>query len=98
MAKSIVFHPLARQEVKEAARWYAQRSPTAANNFKVSLEEAVRRSAESDHLLPRFGTYRFLKLRKFPYLLFLQEKSDVLLMVVAVAHVRRRLGYWKRRK
>jgi plasmid stabilization system protein ParE len=95
--RSLEYLQEAVEEAEEAARWYAERSPTAAAAFTDLLDvaaEAVRQAPEAwppyDH-----GTRRFL-LRRFPYfLVYRVEPTRV--VIVAVAHAHRRPGYWKDR-
>jgi hypothetical protein len=44
------------------------------------------------------GTIRWRRTRRFPYLLFYEVVDSSLIRIYAVAHGRRRLGYWMRRK
>lgn len=84
-------------EAEDAARWYADRSPTAAAAFVDEPDRAmaaILRAPETwtpyDH-----GTRRFL-LQRFPYyLVYRTTRAQVI--VVAVAHAHRRPGYWKAR-
>jgi plasmid stabilization system protein ParE len=84
-------------EAEAAARWYAERSPSAALAFSDEIdiaEEAIVQSPEAwpahDH-----GTRRYL-LRRFPYSVVYRVESTRVLLV-AVAHAKRRPGYWKSR-
>jgi hypothetical protein len=38
-----------------------------------------------------------VRLRRFPYILYYHVVDDSLALVLAVAHARRRPGYWRRR-
>lgn len=92
------FHPAASDEVEAAHRWYAERSPIAASRFLEELDVAVDRIQSEPGAGPTYlhGTRCHL-LRHFPYLVvyWVTEQS---IQVVAVAHGRRRPGYWKSRK
>lgn len=84
-------------EAKEAARWYAQRSPTAAAGFVIELEAAAQAITEKPDTWPAYGqgTRRYL-LRRYPYSLIYRVET-ARLVIVAVAHAHRRPGYWKQR-
>ena len=84
-------------EAEEAARWYAQRSPTAAAGFAFELEAAAQAITETPNTWPAYdhGTRRFL-LRRYPYSL-IYRVDPTRLVIVAVAHAHRRPGYWKQR-
>jgi len=85
-------------EAEGAARWYAERSRTAAERFSTELDEAEAAILERPEAWPASGdgTRRYL-LRRFPFsVVYRIEESRIL--IVAVAHARRRPGYWKLRR
>ena len=95
--RNFEFHPEAIIEAKEAADWYAKRSLDAATNFKTALrraEDLILRSPET------WGHYfhgtRYFRLNRFPYGLVYIERSDRIIGL-AVAHFKRRPGYWRER-
>ena len=57
------------------------------------------RGCENPQAGPRFGTTRFhyVLVRRFPYVVFYSEGADAV-RIMAVAHGKRRPGYWKHRK
>ena len=95
---SVRFHPDAIAEAKAAYEWYAERNPAAANAFMAVLNDAVNRIPNSPERWPLHlhGTRKFL-LRRFPYSV-IYRLTDAAIQVVAVAHGRRRPGYWKTRR
>lgn len=98
MRRSAVrFHADARAEVLEAHRWYWERNESAGDAFLLQLELALDEIAEAPERWPPYlhGTRRFI-LRTFPYVIVYRRKRPGL-QVVAVAHVKRRPGYWSRR-
>jgi plasmid stabilization system protein ParE len=92
-------HPAARQELIDAADWYAaQAGQRVAHDFVADYDEAHSRLVEN----PRIGALgttqtRMLMLRRFPFVLVYRLVADHLL-IVAVAHRRRRPGYWRKRE
>ncbi len=90
-------HPEAEAEARDARLWYAQRDPAAAERFMKSLDHAVRMIEESPERWPIYlhGTRRFLT-RRYPFSVIYRVLADRVL-VVAVAHQRRRPGYWRSR-
>jgi len=83
-------------EAEAAARWNAARSPTAAARFSDALEEAEAAILERPEAWPMAdaGTRPYL-LQQVPLsAVYRVEESRVL--IVAIAHERRRPGYWKR--
>jgi plasmid stabilization system protein ParE len=93
----VSFHPEAVEEVETARRWYAERSPLAARAFLAELNLAVERVRETPERWPRYtkGVRRYV-LPRFPFTMIYRKKGEVV-EVVAVAHHRRKPGYWKSR-
>jgi plasmid stabilization system protein ParE len=95
MYPAIVFHRLAAREYRQARAWYRRRSPAAAERFREEVDRVVQRISEAPMQGAVFcGTIRWRRTRRFPYLLFYEVVDSSLIRVYAVAHGRRRLGYW----
>ena len=94
---TVEFHPLAADEAEAAERWYQERNQTAATRFRLELDRAVALIAERPEAAPPYvgNTRRFL-LRRFPFFV-VYRVHDGHIQVVAVAHGRRRPGYWVQR-
>jgi len=94
---SVVFHPDAVEEAQAARQWYAERSQPAADSFLTELDYGVEVISQAPQRWPLFkhGTRRYL-FRRFPFQL-VYRVVDNQIQVVAVAHGRRRPGYWKSR-
>ncbi len=94
---AVRFHPAAAQEVESAYDWYAARNPSAANGFREELRHAVDAVAENPRTWPRHGSRaRRYVFPRFPFtLVYRLRGNDV--EVIAVAHGRRRPGYWRSR-
>jgi plasmid stabilization system protein ParE len=95
---TVLFHRLASREYQRALSWYAQRSLGAARHFRDEVVRLIQR-IEQD---PKAGTlfrfpYRWLRVRRLPYLLYFGPFGAGDIMIYAVAHASRRLGYWLRR-
>ncbi len=88
----------ARGEIRDAARWYREHSPTVAQQFIAEILRALELIEEfpgAGSTIPYVDdpqTRRF-PIRTFPYQIVFVELDDIL-EVVAVAHDRRRPGYW----
>jgi plasmid stabilization system protein ParE len=91
------FHPAALEELRQARRWYEERSPVSALGLAQEIDRAVLQISEAPARYPRaeYGTRRFL-LARFPFTLFYRA-SESEIVVVAVAHQKRRPGYWASR-
>ena len=91
------FHPAAADEVDDAEAWYGARNPLAADAFRAELTRAVESVQNSPERWPLHvaGT-RCRHLRWFPFgLVYRIEVARIL--VIAVAHQRRKPGYWRER-
>ena len=95
--KPIRVHPEAQLEAEAAVEWYGQRTPHAAGRLVVELRSALERIQQSPNQFPKlaFQTRRMV-LGRFPYLVVFRE-TQTEIEIVAVAHGRRRPGYWRER-
>jgi plasmid stabilization system protein ParE len=93
----IDLHPAAITEARKAYRWYLARNFGAARRFKAAFEAALAQIAQSPDRWPAYlhGT-RYRPLRRFPFIVVYRQRADRL-QIIAVAHGRRKPGYWKRR-
>ena len=93
----VEFHPAAWREVEDAQAWYEQRSILAASAFLREFSSAVQRirEAPSRYAVAETGTRRIL-LDRVPFSIHYRIDSDIV-TVVAVAHQKRRPGYWSSR-
>jgi len=93
----VKLHPEARAELREARRWYYERSPLSATAFAHAVDYAVTKILEAPAQSPlaEHGTRKFI-LQRFPFNIFyLHRESEI--VIVAVAHQKRRPGYWAAR-
>jgi plasmid stabilization system protein ParE len=90
-------HPAAIAEGRAAAAWYRDRSESASLGFLAELDRAIERIQEAPERWPKYkhGTRRFL-LRRYPFSVVYRVQAEAL-EVIAIAHGRRRPGYWKDR-
>ena len=93
----LIIHPLARRDLRKATAWYAQRSPRAAVRLIRLVREAILEISFDpiQYAKSLFGT-RSCALRTFPYSI-VYYCDDFSVRIVAVAHAKRRPGYWRRR-
>ncbi|MBZ0116075.1 MAG: type II toxin-antitoxin system RelE/ParE family toxin [Sandaracinaceae bacterium] len=95
-------HPTAARELDAAAAWYEAQEPGLGAAFleayAVKLVQALERprSGSPYHAAGRRVEIRKFGLRRFPYTIFVAI-ADGDVTVVAVAHQRRRPGYWTKR-
>jgi plasmid stabilization system protein ParE len=96
-SRHIDIHPEAIAEAQAANQWYRERSDSAAEAYLAELDLAVESIAENPEMWPRYvhGTRRYI-FHRFPFYLVYRETVDGL-EIIAVAHGRRKPGYWKNR-
>jgi toxin ParE1/3/4 len=96
--KPAVYHSMATADLLAAAVYYEMQRPGLGMEFLNEVEEAERRIQRNPKWYPAYGRkgVRFCQVRRFPYLLYYRE-TDTCIRVFAVAHGRRRPGYWSRR-
>ena len=89
--------PAAEAEAREAFLWYFDRSPMAADAFRGELLDAIDGLTITARDWPEDedGT-RHYHLRHFPYTV-MYEVIGLHVTVLAIAHQRRRPGYWQDR-
>jgi len=85
----------AERDAREAARFYESVAPGQEVAFRASLQQGL----DSVRRHPSLGRVvdvglRAIVLDRFPFKVLYRVKADVI-VVVAVAHDRRRPGYWK---
>lgn len=96
-AKDVAFHPEAAAELLAAVRWYRERSRRAALHFVAVIRTGVDFIADGPARCPFIDTrHRRWVLPTFPYSLIFREQDNAV-QIVAVAHARRRPGYWRKR-
>lgn len=92
-----LFLPEAEQEFREAARYYEAEAPGVGAAFVAEALRAVRSIVENPHAAPAVGSgIRRTVLKHFPYNILYAFEPD-LIVIVAVAHQKRRPRYWRSR-
>jgi plasmid stabilization system protein ParE len=87
----------AEQDYAEALAWYAERSVRAAEGFEAEVDAALELIGADPLRFPRCDdTHRFCLLRRYPFQIIYRNASSGVL-VVAIAHAKRRPGYWEDR-
>ncbi len=97
---TIELHPEARAELQEAVDWYADRDIEVASAFLAAVDMALR-EVEAHPMRFRMRTEfgaRQRVVRRFPYSIFYEVSPDGVTFVLAVAHQRRKPGYWEARR
>ena len=90
-------HPDAESELNEALTFYFEESESAAHHFAHVVIAAFRMIAEQPTRWPKLNRrHRSYILERFPYsVVYTIEPTHV--EIVAVAHAKRKPGYWRHR-
>ena len=98
---SLEVHPEALQEAIDAKRWYAREGGAAlGEDFMDRVDALLDRLRDGTAILsatrhvPRALGVKRVRFARFPYSLFVALEPHDTVLVLAVAHHRRRPGYW----
>jgi plasmid stabilization system protein ParE len=82
---------------RNAFLWYLTRNGRAAERFEAAIEECVSAILESPQRWPEIepGIRRRFVFHRFPYAMVYRIVGDEI-QIVAVMHLHRRPGYWRR--
>jgi toxin ParE1/3/4 len=94
----IAFHTHAAEEMRAAAAYFEARERGLGDQFLDEVEEGLQRIRQFPRLWPIYdGEYRRYLLKRFPFgLIYRIDAAQI--FIVAVAHLRRRPGYWRSRE
>jgi plasmid stabilization system protein ParE len=92
------FHPEADAEFEEASLFYESRMAGLGRSLAAEIESTISLIREFPEAGSPVGTsHRRAVVARFPYSVVYRQYPDFI-VVVAVAHQRRRPGYWRRRR
>jgi plasmid stabilization system protein ParE len=92
------FHPDADAGLEEASLFYESRMVGLGKSFSAEVERTISLIREfPDAGSPVGARRRRVLVDRFPYSVVYRRDLDSL-VIVAIAHQRRRPGYWRRRK
>jgi toxin ParE1/3/4 len=100
--KPAILHRAAQRELDEAAEAYEEEIPGFGLRFYDAVEAAIAgavrapRAAPLVPYLPKQHGLRQRTVHRFPYLVIDRDDGERL-RVIAIAHGKRRAGYWLRR-
>lgn len=96
-------HQRAKEEIREAARWYEERSTGLGTRFVAAVRNVFENLETSPQQFAQLETVsadapiRRVLVGDFPYLVVYELFGNEV-FVYAVAHASRRPNYWRRRK
>jgi len=96
--KTVVFDREAKAELDDAIGWYNDKQEELGLDLQDEVEAAVAKIKRDPGIGARYRNtdFRFLRVKRFPYLLYYLELENAI-WVAAVAHERRKPGYWRKR-
>ena len=93
----LLWHADARLEADTAADFYNNQQPGLAQRFFDELDDALRRIKRHPEGYRQVeGNIRKCRVRHFPFGVIYRVQPDIV-EIIAVMHLRRLPGYWKRR-
>lgn len=97
--KAVIFHREAEEELQAAVLFYEERRDGLGAELTAEVERAVAQISQRPRSCPAHGTegYRKCHLDRFPFTIFFVEQ-DQHIWIAAVAHQKRRPGYWMSRR
>ena len=99
MTLSVRTDSLASLELTEAVRWYESKRPGLGGDFLDEVARTIDRLAlnpEAGNPISADQKTRRLFVSRFPYQIVYRIRTNEI-VVVALAHLKRRPGYWKHR-
>jgi toxin ParE1/3/4 len=99
MMKTAVFHPLAEQELIDAAAYYKEQKLELGLEYLEEVEHAINFLICYPEAGSKIrGSVRRLTLPKFPYSLLYRVLENDRIRILAVAHHKRKPQYWINRE
>ena len=97
MALRIELREGAKDDFNESFDWYAERSHAAAIAFATALEEGFDQILATPDRFPRTNRgCQYFPLSRYPFRVIFRQEANRL-VIVAIAHAKRRPGYWHKR-
>ena len=98
MDRQVRYHPLFDSDVREAACWYDQRAAGLGDRFVELVRQcATDVIANPERCAKSQSGCRYIRLRRFPYVLIFDFVNEGLLML-GVLHTARSMEKWRERQ
>ena len=100
MTPSLRIHPLASRELTEAVRWYESKRAGLGSELFDEFSATITRltlNPESGNPISADRKTRRLLVNRFPYQAVCRVRHGEI-VIVALAHLKRRPGFWKHRE
>jgi len=98
MHKFIIL-PLARDDIREAARWYNKQSPGLGKKFTAEVRESVRFIRQNPTACNiRYDKVRTVVLKVFPFMIhYTIDEASKTVVISSVLHTSRDPKEWEKR-
>jgi toxin ParE1/3/4 len=92
-------HSAADAGLIEAMDWYDAKRFGPGAQLMEEARDAILGLRKNPNIGARYGNSgrRFYRLKRFPFVIYYRDFPDFV-WIAAIAHERRRPGYWKKRK
>ena len=97
--KRIGFHSKARDELDHAIGYYEEQKQGLGLDLRAEVEKAASKIQENPDLGSPYKIegFQYVLVHRFPYVVYYANLPDYI-WIVAIAHARRRPGYWRKRQ
>ncbi len=93
----VAFHEDALAEYVHAVAWYEGDYPGRGERFAAAVELVLAAIADQPATFPMRPGVQAAVVHRFPYVVFFTGADTDTIRVLAVAHAKRRPGYWRGR-
>jgi plasmid stabilization system protein ParE len=98
MRRKPVLHPEAWDDYFQASAWYHSQDPSASLRFEAAVDGALEEIGQRPLAWPLIDRRtRQRVLTDFPFSILYRVETDTV-NVLAIAHAKRRPGYWRKRR
>jgi hypothetical protein len=95
--KLLKFHKESKKDLNAILNFYKIKNVNILNQFKIELSNKIKSIKNSPQLYSKIkGNIRKCKLNKYPFNIIFVEKENIIL-ILAIAHFKRKPYYWKKR-
>ncbi|NLS92356.1 MAG: type II toxin-antitoxin system RelE/ParE family toxin [Planctomycetaceae bacterium] len=93
----IDFHPEATSELEESVDWYKEHSRSAEHGFILAVESAILKIKRDPERFPRLDARcQSCNVETYPFQIVFRNDGGRIL-IIAIAHAKRRPKYWRDR-
>ena len=97
--KAIIVDGEAKAELDEAMGWYEDQRKGLGLDLQNEVQLALAKVQDDPNIGTRYRNtdFQFVRTQRFPFVIYYLELADSI-WIAAIAHGRRRPGYWRMRK